>query len=260
MPIKNYPEDKIGRMNRPNRGFNKNLPLWFQLSETIKAEFLDLDLPEDLRLPTEQQLCDRYGASIITVRQALKHLDDSDLISRFRRRGTFVNPEAIEHKETMYLTPSGYRLPSSKRTTKLIDKSPVEVPSSLKEFFTDDQKVTRIRRVRLEDGVPLSYGINHIPRNLTKGIIVKDLRAGTDVTELLRKKSRVKFGQIVDSFEAKPASPLVADFLDIQILAPVILFTTVHRDKKDNVVNVAWAYIRADKYMFSISRDAGVIS
>ena len=243
-------------MNSPKYGFNKNLALWYQLSETIKSEYLDLDLPEGLRLPTEQQLCDKYGASIITVRQALKHLEDGGYISRFRRKGTFVNPEVIEQKETMFLTPTGYRLPTTNRKTELIDKKAVTVPSSLVDIFGDEKKVTRIRRVRFEDGIPISYGINHIPHNLTKGILAKDLRAGTDVTELLKKKSKVKYGRIVDSFEAKPASPMVAQYLDVQILTPVILFTTVHRDTDDRVVNVAWTYIRADKYMFSFSRDA----
>ena len=146
--------------------------------------------------------------------------------------------------------------PTCAHHSTLIDKKAVTVPSSLVDIFGEEKKVTRIRRVRFEDGIPISYGINHIPHNLTKGISAKDLRAGTDVTELLKKKSKVKYGRIVDSFEAKPASPMVAQYLDVQILTPVILFTTVHRDTDDRVVNVAWTYIRADKYMFSFSRDA----
>ena len=243
-------------MKASNNGFNKNIPLWYQLSETIKSEYLDLDLPDALRLPTEQNLCDRYGASIITVRQALKYLEDSGYISRFRGRGTFVNTEVIKRKETMFLTPTGYRLPTTNPKTKFIDKMDVIVPSGLSNSFGTNEKITRIRRVRFEYGVPLSYGINHIPRDLAKSILVKNLRAGTDVTDLLKTNCGVNYGRIIDSFEAKPASPVVAQFLDVLILTPVILFTTVHRNTDDRIVNVAWTYIRADKYMFSFSRDA----
>ena len=204
-------------MKASNNGFNKNIPLWYQLSETIKSEYLDLDLPDALRLPTEQNLCDRYGASIITVRQALKYLEDSGYISRFRGRGTFVNTEVIKRKETMFLTPTGYRLPTTNPKTKFIDKNEVVVPSGLSD----------------------SFGTN-----------------GTDVTDLLKTNCGVNYGRIIDSFEAKPASPVVAQFLDVLILTPVILFTTVHRNTDDRIVNVAWTYIRADKYMFSFSRDA----
>ena len=208
-------------------------------------------------MPTEQQLCERYNASIITVRQALKHLEDGGYISRFRRKGTFVNPEAIAPTETVFLTSTGHQFPAGDRKTNFIDKKVVNVPSSLAHYFDTDENVTRIRRVRLKDGIPLTYGINHIPRNLAKGILAKDLRAGTDVTELLKTKSGVKYGRITDTFEAKAASPTAAEFLDVQILTPVMLFTTVHRDTDDRVVNVAWTYIRSDKYMFSFSWEAG---
>lgn len=46
-------------------------------------------------MPTEEDLAAHYGVSVLTVRQALKPLEEEGLISRHRRRGTFIEPGAV---------------------------------------------------------------------------------------------------------------------------------------------------------------------
>lgn len=71
---------------------NRKLPLWYQVSQSLRASILGRSPEASLRLPTEEQLAAHYGVSVLTMRQALKELEEEGLISRHRRRGTFIEP------------------------------------------------------------------------------------------------------------------------------------------------------------------------
>ena len=73
---------------------NRKLPLWYQVSQSLRASILGRSPQDPLRLPTEEQLAGHYGVSVLTMRQALKELEDEGLITRHRRRGTFIEPDA----------------------------------------------------------------------------------------------------------------------------------------------------------------------
>src|ERR1039458_3670440 len=66
------------------------LPLYHQLQNILKTEIeLGRWRPDD-RLPSEQELGERFQVSKITVRQALTELAESGYIRREQGRGTFV--------------------------------------------------------------------------------------------------------------------------------------------------------------------------
>ena len=50
--------------------------------------------PDD-QLPSESQLCDRYGVSPMTVRRAINLLVDQGVVTTERGRGIFVKPMAM---------------------------------------------------------------------------------------------------------------------------------------------------------------------
>jgi len=79
----------------PPPRFSGVLPLWYQLAQSLRAAIVGLDRDGALRLPTEVQIARHYGVSLATVRQALGSLAAEGLISRHRRRGTFVNADAL---------------------------------------------------------------------------------------------------------------------------------------------------------------------
>ena len=60
---------------------NRKLPLWYQVSQSLRASILGRSPRDPLRLPTEEQLAGHYGVSVLTMRQALKELEDEGLIS-----------------------------------------------------------------------------------------------------------------------------------------------------------------------------------
>ena len=78
---------------------NRNLkvPYYYQLYESIIENIENNILVEGDKLAAEMELCEQYGVSRITVRQALKELELNGFIVRERGRGTFVRRKIETH-------------------------------------------------------------------------------------------------------------------------------------------------------------------
>ncbi|RYH31399.1 MAG: GntR family transcriptional regulator, partial [Alcaligenaceae bacterium] len=155
--------------------FGRKLPLWYQASESIRAEIYERIAASDLRLPTETQLAEDHHVSIITVRQALSVLEEEGLISRIRRRGTMINADAVRPKDLRVLgSLSAVLNQQFAEGPKLLEKTTVATPDDLKAKFTTADKLTYMRRLRHVDGEPVNYCVNHILPEFGKKITEAD--------------------------------------------------------------------------------------
>jgi DNA-binding GntR family transcriptional regulator len=68
----------------------ENKPLYRRLASTLRARIEVGEYPVGTLLPTEQELCDAYGTSRFTVREALRILGEDGLVERRQGRGTEV--------------------------------------------------------------------------------------------------------------------------------------------------------------------------
>ncbi len=78
-----------------------NLPLYVQIRNQLKQKIMNGEFKPLDFIPTEQELCEDFGVSLITVRQALKDLVNEGLLCRVPRRGTYVtefNSKEIKQK------------------------------------------------------------------------------------------------------------------------------------------------------------------
>lgn len=74
------------------------IPIYFQLKTLLLEEILGGRYGPQDRLPTEHELCDRYGISRTPVTRALSELAEEGVILRHRRRGSFVNPHWLSRR------------------------------------------------------------------------------------------------------------------------------------------------------------------
>lgn len=72
-------------------------PLYRQIKRAIADPILSGRLVPGTRLPSENTFTELFGASRMTVNRALQMLADDGLITRRRRRGTFVAAQISEH-------------------------------------------------------------------------------------------------------------------------------------------------------------------
>ena len=74
------------------------IPIYFQLKTLLLEDILGGRYGPQDRLPTEHELCDRYGISRTPVTRALSELAEEGIILRHRRRGSFVNPHWLSRR------------------------------------------------------------------------------------------------------------------------------------------------------------------
>ncbi len=74
---------------------DKQVPYYQQVAMVLRTRIVSSDGPEPIHLPTEEELCSVHSVSRVTIRKALKILQDEGLIQRTPRRGTVTLPQGI---------------------------------------------------------------------------------------------------------------------------------------------------------------------
>ena len=79
-------------------------PLFQQLAEELRNALRAGEYPPGSQLPTEHQLCGRYGVSRVTVRKALEELSQRGEVVRRPGKGTFVADKKFQRDLTSVLS------------------------------------------------------------------------------------------------------------------------------------------------------------
>lgn len=145
-------------------------PLADDIARELKAEIRDGLYPPGSRLPTEADLCRRFGVSRATVRSAVKELDVRGLVRTQHGVGTFVRrrPAVRDGLERMGSITDSIRASGkvpgheyARRTLRQVlpdEAERMEVPS--------DTEVLELRRRITADGEVVAYSYDLIPRGL----------------------------------------------------------------------------------------------
>ncbi|WP_405752386.1 GntR family transcriptional regulator [Streptomyces sp. NBC_00012] len=237
---------------------NRKLPLWYQVSQSLRASILGRAKDASARLPTEEQLAAHYGVSVLTMRQALKELETEGLISRHRRRGTFIEPRARRVSPVRLLgSIDAIVAQQSGERASVLGHGPVSVPGELTEYFPDCAELVSYRRLRRD-------GDSDEPTNWAENVVRPEVAARLDVadlerwpmTKVLRDRVGVRISRITDTVEARLADPATAGLLQVPLLSPILFYTGVTYDESGQVVDVAQIRYRGDRFSFSVTLEA----
>ncbi|MEU4211220.1 GntR family transcriptional regulator [Streptomyces sp. NPDC026206] len=237
---------------------NRKLPLWYQVSQSLRASILGRRPDDPLRLPTEDALAEHYGVSVLTMRQALKELEAEGMISRHRRRGTFIEPSARRGSPVRLLgSVDAIVAQQSGERTSVLGHGPEPVPAELAEYFPGLDEAVAYRRLRCdeESGEPTNWAENLVRPELAGRIDLADL-VRWPMTKVLRDAVGVTISRITDTVEARLADPETARLLQVPLLSPILHYTGVTYDDSGRAVDVARIRYRGDRFSFTVTLDA----
>jgi GntR family transcriptional regulator len=236
----------------PPLTLNRKLPLWYQVSQHLRACILARRPGDPTRLPIEGDLAEHYGISVMTMRQALRELEDEALITRHRRRGTFVNESAGTRPLRLLGSVDAVVSQQASDDVHVMGAELVEPPAEFATHFPAAGKVMRYRRLRREHGEITSYAENFVLPDLAGKVDLEDL-AAMPMTAVLRDRVGVRIGLVADTAEAKLPSPDVAGLLEIPLSSPVLYCVGVTHDVDGRVVDVASIHYRGDRFKFAVT-------
>jgi GntR family transcriptional regulator len=146
-----------------------HLPLHAQVEESLVRSMADGALPPSTRLPSEDSLVERYGVSRTTIRTAIQSLIARGLVEIRRGRGTFVTQPVVTQELTQ-LTGFIEDLQTLGRgpSAQVLDRRIVAASETVARQLSLQRgtAVARIQRLRLADGVPLSFDETYLPQDL----------------------------------------------------------------------------------------------
>lgn len=202
---------------------DEHVPLYASVERVIATEILGDSVPAGARLPTEDQLIERFGVSRITVRRAVQNLVARGLVEVRRGRGTFVALPRITQPLTS-LTGFVEDMATVGRAATAAVLRVESVPASsavARELALDPgTPVTHIERVRLADGRPISLDNTYLPVELGERIATDDL-ASQPVFELLEHKYDVQLVEATYRLSAGTADAHAAEALRIDPGDPI---------------------------------------
>jgi GntR family transcriptional regulator len=149
-------------------------PLWHQVEQSIRSRIESGEWPTGSQIPAEDRLCEMLGVSRITVRHAIRNLEDSGLLRREHGRGTFVNRATIvagTRDLTSFTTEmSNLGLVAGSRILEAaLVPAAAEVAAALD--LMAGAPVVRIRRLRFGGGTPIGIQTAHLPAGRVPGLL-----------------------------------------------------------------------------------------
>jgi GntR family transcriptional regulator len=222
----------------------------FQLRE-ILLDMLEREFAVDDCIPSERELCVRYGLARMTVRKALDHLVTEGHLYRVPGKGTFVSEPKIGLKLRLMSFTEDMRarghVPGS------VDLARRVVPAGrrlgLELGLDDTEPVHVLERLRTADGVPMALERTHFPAALTPGLIDEPLRDRSLFT-VLEDRYGIVFEEGEQTVEAGVADATDAGLLGIPQGSAVLLHSRRSRAGGIPVEFVESAY-RGDRYQLT---------
>jgi GntR family transcriptional regulator len=144
------------------------------LADVVRSELKRLILGGEFalgsKLPNEDRLCERFGVSRVTIREAVRGLIEDGLVARRHGSGTYVtrrpliqNSLDVNFSYTDHFAASGFR-----PGRRLLGLRRVPADPDLAETFgvATGTPLLEVRRIRTADGRPAIYSIDRIPDSL----------------------------------------------------------------------------------------------
>ncbi len=227
-------------------------PAYAQLVNILRQSMAAGILRPGDQLPSEAQLCERYGVSPMTVRRAINMLVDQGVVIAEQGRGTFVKPIAMGEASFQLRELQDIFNDTEHTTVNVLEARIVTADERVarKLEIAIGQRTVYIRRLLRTDGLPSLYHREYLVYDPTRPIVEAEL----EVTALQRLFSGtgetiLKRGDI--NMEATLLDEEEAQLLQVQQPMAAFCFEHLFYDFDDKPISWGWFIGRADLLRFT---------
>jgi GntR family transcriptional regulator len=227
------------------------VPRYYEIEQALRARIAELEPDEPL--PSDSQLCEEFGVSRMTARNAVQRLVQEGLVYRLPGRGTFVADYGA-HRHASHLTSFTNemrrhgRVPSSRLLERTLRRAtPVE---SRRLRIDDDAEVVALRRIRLADGEPVAVEEAVLRGDAGGAVLAADLEAGS-LHETLRNAGLVPASGRA-TIGSAPADDDDARLLSVPHGWPLLVERRVILDRHDDPLETTETRYAAGRYAIDV--------
>jgi DNA-binding GntR family transcriptional regulator len=230
------------------------IPLYSQIEQSIMEKIKKGILLEGQLLPSEQDLARSYNVSRMTARQALHGLKQNGYVVTIRRKGTFVTTPKIEKTLislqgfSQEMRGGGMR-PGSIVLEHGLILPPVEIVERLQ--LQKDERVFKLRRLRLADKVPIAVEISYTPEKYFPGIDAIDFEKES-LYSVLQNRYGASIGWSVDVIEAAKATVEEARLLTVPRGSGILSIMRLVMSPEGRPIEACLSRYRSDRYRATV--------
>lgn len=205
------------------------------------------------QIPTEDELCDRYGVAKMTVRQGLSRLVAGGVLVRRRGIGTFVAAPKIERAGNRLLGfEEDARAHGVAPSTEVLAKNWVEATPDEAEplGLSPDAQVFRIERLRRADGEPIALNTILLPPAI--GRVLEHLHFGRSLYALAAEALGQTVAYADQRVEATTADLNQAALLGVAEGAALLRIQRITHLSDGRLLGLTRSHYRGDRYFIAL--------
>ncbi|WP_312694679.1 GntR family transcriptional regulator [Caproiciproducens sp.] len=232
-----------------------SIPLYVQLRDSIKGAILSGILQSGDKLPTEQEICDKFSLSRTVTRQALGELAADGYLSRNKSKGTYIKGKELHtgfFREILSFNEeaqrSGY-IPKTKVLEKKVIASNFNVAKKLN--INEGDSCLTITRLRYRNNIPVVYVVNFMPFPKYEKLLNYDLEDNS-LYKVLNSDFNIHVLKVNRTFEAKVIDNKYADILQVRKNSAVQFVESLDYDQYNEIVEYSYSLYVGERNLFEV--------
>ncbi|HLR08756.1 MAG TPA: GntR family transcriptional regulator [Bacillota bacterium] len=230
----------------------KKGPLYMQLQDILKERIISGHYPKNTLIPSELELKEEFGVSIMTVRKAVEQLAQQGYVEKRSGIGTTVlDNNAVSklskgQRFSEYLLEEGHDL--SKEFIRLSNIDTTDYPVLVDLFHKSCQCVERLYKL---NGEPYIYFKHYVPSSIQLPDDPEHLQHS--LYEIMYQQG-IRFNRFKDEFDVGTPDEHIADVLNIE-QKPLLQRFRYSIDENETVVEYSEAYYNTEIHRYVVNFD-----
>jgi GntR family transcriptional regulator len=229
--------------------------LYLQVIDKIKSEIENGTYKANEKLPSEFELSKKLGVSRATLREALRILEEDNVVTRKHGVGTFVNPKPIVSSGIEQLTSVTYMIEQAgkKPGSQYFSTEIIEPTEEERLQFKPYQltNLAKIERIRTADGKPVVFCIDKVPQGL---IPIEAAHKEDSLFKILEEHAGKRVSYAVTYIEPVSYHERIFNILNCDFDQSLLLLKQMHYTEDDQPVLYSLNYFRSDVFSFHVYR------
>lgn len=239
---------------------NSAVPLYEQLKMALRERLESQIFAPGERMPSEAELCDKYGVSRITVRRAVEELVEEGYLERRQGKGTFV-AQSRSMVAVMSLDGSASEGFSdrykSRQSSVIISKKEYPANSQERKWLKleEEDTVLVLTRQILLDGKPWMIDRATYPAKRFPGMFDK-IGNNTSTYEVMRRDYGVQMSKARRAVTLVYATNEQGKLLCCAPGTPLFKRFKAVYDEQDGPVHLSSTYVNAENVVLTVEQDS----
>lgn len=234
-------------------------PLYIQLKDLLENEIHNGTYSIGEKLPSEQELCRKYDVSRITVRQALKILEQKQLIYAVHGKGTFVKfseidqslPRILSFSETLSNKGlNGY--------TKIHSFDMNSDNENARDILSYAKHICNLNLIGYAQNTPVVFYRSFMDIELGEKMheVAIDMQKNSMAFSTYDFYSRigVELGRVKQNITAVNMNKDIAQIFQLPLGQALMVLKSTYYNKNGDPIECKLGYYRADIFAFNLER------